>query len=185
MFTNGVEWAGHQLETFRGRGREPAGRGWHGLARNADSGGRAVDEPGVPGAHSEVGVGAIIGAPLMLSTLALFVMGIAAIGFRKRRGTYRVAIPPHDVRRDLGFFLPVFLATMLLGMAQFACRAARYVLGSDTAGRVCELRGGNAEAQTRRRDRSRTWTAPRADLLGETPPTRDWRVDLMQVIWSG
>ncbi|HVA40106.1 MAG TPA: hypothetical protein VNF49_05540, partial [Candidatus Binataceae bacterium] len=79
--------------------------------------------------HSEVGMGAIIGAPLMLSTVALFVMGVAALGFRGRRGRIALSVPRTDARRDLAFFLPVFAATLLLGMAGLP-PIARYVLGA-------------------------------------------------------
>ena len=57
-----------------------------------------------------------MGAPLMLSTLALFVMGIAAIGFRKRRVRVAMTVPPEHVRRDLGFFIPIFLLLTGLGL---------------------------------------------------------------------
>jgi cation:H+ antiporter len=57
-----------------------------------------------------------MGAPLMLSTLALFVMGIAAIGFRKRRTRVAMTVPPEHVRRDLGFFIPIFLLLTGLGL---------------------------------------------------------------------
>ncbi len=40
-------------------------------------------------AASEVGVGAILGAPFMLSTLAMFVTGVAVLAARKRRANRR------------------------------------------------------------------------------------------------
>jgi cation:H+ antiporter len=54
-----------------------------------------------------IGVGAIVGAPLMLSTLAFFLMGAAALKVRGFRG----AIMPESTgtRRDLDFFLVAFL----------------------------------------------------------------------------
>ena len=86
LFTNGVEWAGQRL----------------GIAEAAVGSllaavGTALPETFIPavalltGRESParthaVGLGAIVGAPLMLSTVALFVMGVAAIAFRKRRG---------------------------------------------------------------------------------------------------
>jgi cation:H+ antiporter len=36
-------------------------------------------------AAGEVGVGAILGAPFLLATLAMFVVGVSALGFRRRR----------------------------------------------------------------------------------------------------
>jgi len=54
-----------------------------------------------------IGVGAIVGAPLMLATLAFFLMGAAALGGRGLRG----AVVPEltGMRRDLDFFLVAFL----------------------------------------------------------------------------
>jgi cation:H+ antiporter len=56
--------------------------------------------------NEEIGVGAILGAPLMLSTLALFLMSTAALGQRGRNG----ALSPErgGLRRDLHFFLVAF-----------------------------------------------------------------------------
>ena len=115
LFTNGVEWAGHRL----------------GIAEAAVGSllaavGTALPEtliPAValltrredPAAHSAVGVGAIVGAPLMLSTIALCVMGCAALGYRGRRGRIALTVPTSDVRRDLGFFFPIFAVLLLLG----------------------------------------------------------------------
>ncbi len=115
LFTNGVEWAGHRL----------------GIAEAAVGSllaavGTALPETFIPAvalltgrddptAHSAVGVGAIVGAPLMLSTVALCVMGIAAIGYRRRRGQIALTVSALDVRRDLSVFLPVFLALLTIG----------------------------------------------------------------------
>ena len=54
----------------------------------------------------EVGVGAILGAPLMLSTLSLSLMALSVIGRRGARGTMR----PERVglKRDVWFFLGAF-----------------------------------------------------------------------------
>ncbi len=54
-----------------------------------------------------IGVGAIVGAPLMLSTLAFFLMGAAALGVRGLRG--RVTPEASGTRRDLDVFLVAFL----------------------------------------------------------------------------
>jgi cation:H+ antiporter len=127
MFTNGVEWAGQRLQISEAA-----------VGSLLAAVGTALPETFIPAvallsgrddhaAHSAVGVGAIVGAPMMLSTLALFVMGIAAIGFRKRRVRIAMAIPPADVRRDLGFFLPVFTTLIALGFCDlgwFVRRAA-------------------------------------------------------------
>ncbi|MGD0074538.1 MAG: sodium:calcium antiporter [Candidatus Binataceae bacterium] len=119
LFTNGIEWAGQKL----------------GIAEAAVGSllaavGTALPETFIPavalmasrgdsGAHRAVGTGAIIGAPLMLSTVAPFVMGVAVLGYRERRGRPTLEVPYPDAKRDLGFFLPIFLAIVLCGLGRF------------------------------------------------------------------
>ena len=56
--------------------------------------------------NEEIGVGAILGAPLMLSTLSLSLMAIAAL---KKRGLQGHLAPEHTgLTRDLNFFLMAF-----------------------------------------------------------------------------
>ena len=85
LFTNGIEWFGHKL----------------GLAEGAVGSvlaavGTALPETMIPliailagstEASAEVGVGAILGAPFMLSTLAMFVTGVAVFKWARRRKT--------------------------------------------------------------------------------------------------
>lgn len=55
----------------------------------------------------EIGVGAILGAPLMLSTLSLCLMGLAVL---KQRGLHGALTPERSgLRRDLDFFLMAFV----------------------------------------------------------------------------
>lgn len=64
--------------------------------------------------NEEIGVGAILGAPLMLSTLSLFLMGLAVLG---RRGINGHLTPERTgLARDLNFFL---LAYGLSALALF------------------------------------------------------------------
>jgi cation:H+ antiporter len=65
----------------------------------------------------EVAVGAIIGAPFMLATVAMALMGVAAVAFSRRRDQ-GAAVRLHRgiVRRDLAFFLVPFAAVLLLGL---------------------------------------------------------------------
>lgn len=56
----------------------------------------------------EVGVGAILGAPFMLSTLAMFLVGIASFVFKDRRGKDYITPEPTGNKRDLEFFMFVF-----------------------------------------------------------------------------
>ena len=77
LFTNGIEWFGRKLELAEGA-----------VGSVLAAVGTALPETLIPiiailfatGASShEVGVGAILGAPFMLATLAMFVTGIAVL----------------------------------------------------------------------------------------------------------
>jgi cation:H+ antiporter len=58
-----------------------------------------------PGRAAEIGTGAILGAPFMLVTLALFVIGVSVLAFRRRR-TYGTGVHVDEgtVGWDAGFF---------------------------------------------------------------------------------
>src|SRR5918992_4291013 len=60
-------------------------------------------------AASEIGIGAILGAPFLPATLALFLVGASALGFRGRRqnGT-EIVIEQRTTRRDVVYFLVLF-----------------------------------------------------------------------------
>jgi len=70
--------------------------------------------------NEEIGVGAILGAPLMLSTLSTCLMALAALS---RRGLAGRIVPERTgFVRDLNFFL---LAFMLAGVAMYIPQEAR------------------------------------------------------------
>ncbi|NWG38557.1 MAG: sodium:calcium antiporter [Hydrogenophilaceae bacterium] len=75
--------------------------------------------------NEEIGVGAILGAPLMLSTLSLFLMSLAVL---KKRGRDGHLTPERSgLKRDLDFFLMAFslsLVAMFIPHAQSWVRAA-------------------------------------------------------------
>lgn len=115
LFTNGVEWAGHRLQVAEAA-----------VGSLFAAVGTALPETFIPAvalltgrdsapAHTAVGLGAIVGAPLMLSTVAIFVMGIAALACRRRRGRIALKVVREDARRDLAFFFPVFLCLVIAG----------------------------------------------------------------------
>ncbi len=75
--------------------------------------------------NEEVGVGAILGAPLMLSTLSTFLMALAIL---RRRGTTGHVRPERSgFVRDLNFFLFAFA---LAAAAMFVPHGARYIRGA-------------------------------------------------------
>jgi cation:H+ antiporter len=101
LFTNGIEWFGRKLELAEGA-----------VGSVLAAVGTALPETMIPiiailfasgeAAH-EVGIGAILGAPFMLGTLAMFVTGVAVLAVARRRGTGDVmrvdtAVLAHDMR---------------------------------------------------------------------------------------
>src|SRR3954447_25008718 len=91
LFTNGIEWFGHKLNLAEGA-----------IGSVLAAVGTALPETMIPvvaivlagtggGAESDashgVGVGAILGAPFMLATLAMFVTGVAVWSQRRNRKT--------------------------------------------------------------------------------------------------
>jgi cation:H+ antiporter len=108
LFTNGIEWFGHRLNLAEGA----VGSVLAGIAT-------ALPETLIPviailgpvlSGHSapdsaEIGVGAILGAPFMLATLAMFVTGASILVFaRGGRRTVEVNANPRVLIRDLAFF---------------------------------------------------------------------------------
>jgi cation:H+ antiporter len=83
----------------------------------------AILEPVLTGEASEegalIGIGAILGAPFMLATLAMFVVGVSALFFRRRRdqGT-SVLVDAATVGRDVGFFLIFFAMAAGVGLVE-------------------------------------------------------------------
>src|ERR671916_736196 len=60
-------------------------------------------------AASEIGIGAILGAPFLLATLAMFVVGVSVLGFQGRRETDDdVVIDMGTAKRDVLYFLVFF-----------------------------------------------------------------------------
>jgi cation:H+ antiporter len=109
LFTNGIEWLGHKLNLAEGAVGSV-------LAAVATAMPEtlipviAIVGPVILGTPSEsshaVGVGAILGAPFMLSTLAMFVTGVAIIIFARRgRRTTDMSVNVKVLGRDVGFFV--------------------------------------------------------------------------------
>ncbi len=73
----------------------------------------------------EVGVGAILGAPFMLSTIAMFLVGGAAWIFRQRRNKAIIHPERSGLKRDLEFFLFVFSLAFLVAFTPPAWRLLR------------------------------------------------------------
>lgn len=115
LFTNGVEWAGHRLQIAEAAVGSVLAAVGTALPETFIPAVALLSGRESPDAHTAVGLGAIVGAPLMLSTVALLVMGIAAVAFRRRRGRIALRVVRADGRRDLAFFFPVFLCLVIAG----------------------------------------------------------------------
>ena len=81
----------------------------------------AILEPVISGDTSGdgalIGIGAILGAPFMLATLAMFVVGVSAVVFRGRRDQgMGLRIDPATISRDVGFFLLFFAVAAGVGL---------------------------------------------------------------------
>lgn len=63
----------------------------------------------------DIGVGAILGAPFMLSTLAFFLVGITIlVSYIKKRRRFEINVETHSTKRDLIFFLPMYSTAVLM-----------------------------------------------------------------------
>ena len=68
-------------------------------------------------AAGEIGIGAILGAPFLLATLALFLVGIAGLVYRRRRKTGDVITADRETAiPDLAFFLPCYALAAAAGV---------------------------------------------------------------------
>ncbi|HEX7687830.1 MAG TPA: sodium:calcium antiporter [Burkholderiaceae bacterium] len=119
FFVNGVEWVGHRF----------------GVARTAvgtvlAAFGTALPESVVtlvavvfgrtPG-QRDIGVGAALGGPLALSTLAYAVVGLVFLVDRRHRGGGIVReFSTRALAHDQGWFLVVFVSKVALGLVAFA-----------------------------------------------------------------
>ncbi len=114
LFTNGIEWFGRRYELGEGA-----------VGSILAAVGTALPETLVPiiaivftagAAASDVGVGAILGAPFMLSTLAMVVTGVAVVVFAWRgRRTRHLSINVEVTRRDLSHFLVAYALAIAAG----------------------------------------------------------------------
>jgi cation:H+ antiporter len=112
-FVNAIEWCGHRLQL-----------GAVAVGSLLAAFGTALPEStvtfmavvfGRSEAERQLGIGAALGGPLVLSTVAYAIVGIAMLflGFR----TAPVALPqPSLIRRDQSLFLALFAASLVLGL---------------------------------------------------------------------
>jgi cation:H+ antiporter len=107
LFTNGIEWFGHKLNLAEGA-----------VGSVLAAVGTALPETMIPlvailsavvmGQSAEdshaVAVGAVLGAPFMLSTLAMLITGIAVVVRARRRGTDEMPVNTSVLGKDVLYF---------------------------------------------------------------------------------
>ena len=65
----------------------------------------------------KIGVGAILGAPFMLATLAFFLVGVSVlVGFLRKKRKFELHIEAHSMKRDLLFFVLLYSTAIFLPM---------------------------------------------------------------------
>lgn len=108
-FTNGIEWLGKRLKLGDGA-----------VGSIFAAVGTALPETMVPimailggvgPEGADIGIGAILGAPFMLATVAFFITGFAALLFRRKNLPLR--LNARVVSHDLKFFLIVYAVAIL------------------------------------------------------------------------
>lgn len=107
VFTNGLEWFGKKMKLSDGA-----------VGSIFAAVGTALPETlvpvvaimfGTPDAGHKIGVGAIIGAPFMLGTLAFFISGVAVMVNRSKRDDYPIMrVNTTIMRRDMEYFLVLY-----------------------------------------------------------------------------
>jgi cation:H+ antiporter len=112
LFTNAIEWIGHKL-----------GLGEGAVGSLLAAVGTALPETliaivALVGAtrSEDVAIGAIVGAPFLLATLAMGLVGLTAYLYRRKRAQgieLRAHVPTLD--RDLAFFMVFFGLALVLG----------------------------------------------------------------------
>jgi cation:H+ antiporter len=114
LFTNGIEWFGSKV----GLGKGAVGSVLAAVAT-------ALPESLIPivaiiggeVGSKDVATGAILGAPLLLATVAMVLVGVSALIYRERR-PQGLALNVHfpTLERDLAFFMGCFSVALLLGL---------------------------------------------------------------------
>jgi cation:H+ antiporter len=114
LFTNGIEWVGEGFGLSQGA-----------VGSVLAAVGTALPETILPliailSGHAtgeEIGIGAIIGAPFMLTTLAMLVIAVAVLAYARANGRSLELDGDRVVlRQDLGYFLVMYALAMAAGL---------------------------------------------------------------------
>jgi cation:H+ antiporter len=119
FFVNGVEWVGHRLAV----GQKATGTilAAFGTALPESVVTLVAVAFGANEASKELGVGAALGGPLALSTIAYATVGIVLIATRRHLpNTAAIRDEFRRLSRDQGWFLMIFVAKIALGLVLFS-----------------------------------------------------------------
>ncbi len=119
LFTNAIEWTGHRFKLSEGAVGSVLAAVGTALPETlvpiiAIVSGHMAGTGLSPEAGAEIGIGAILGAPFLLSTLAMCVTASALFYFaamKKREA--RLKLDYHLFRRDLQYFFPAYVIVIL------------------------------------------------------------------------
>jgi cation:H+ antiporter len=120
FFVNGVEWLGRRMNlTATATGTVLAAFGTA-LPESVVTFVAVVfgDTP----AHKDIGVGAAMGGPLVLATIAYAMVGFALLNHRRKlgRGDHSLLVDHQRLSRDQAWFLAIFVVKAGLGLVAFA-----------------------------------------------------------------
>lgn len=119
-FVNGVEWVGLRLGVAKGAVGTILAAFGTALPESVVTF-VAVVTPGNTAAQKQIGVGAALGGPLVLSTIAYAVVGISFLAFRRRAsGPLLGAREQRRLAGDQAWFLIIFAGKVALGLIAFA-----------------------------------------------------------------
>jgi cation:H+ antiporter len=182
LFTNGIEWIGEGFGLSEGA-----------VGSVLAAVGTALPETLLPlvailsghEAGEEIGTGAILGAPFMLTTLAMVVIAVTVLLTRNRRASTDLEIDHGVIQQDLGSFLVMYTLAVLAGLihvrtlhvllaivliVSYAYYVKRHFTAPGEAGLEAEA-GGEIRALYlwswwgRIRDGLEAWTADRSPAL--------------------
>jgi cation:H+ antiporter len=121
FFVNGIEWVGRRLslgETATGTVLAAFGTA---LPESVVT--LVATAFGQADAQRQIGIGAALGGPLVLATLAYAIVGLALLGHARGLGrgpACRVQVDHRRLSRDQAWFLAIFAAKIALGLVAFA-----------------------------------------------------------------
>jgi cation:H+ antiporter len=131
LFTNGIEWFGHSLNLAEGV-----------VGSVLAAVGTALPETMIPlvailfsghvahqGAANEIGVGAILGAPFMLATLAMFVTGAGVLASAGRRSSGRhMSVDARALGLDMRYFFVAYAIAVAAAFVPQNLSVVRYAV---------------------------------------------------------